>query len=168
MNRRIRKHILQAREKLAEIDAELDFVDALLYDGDEEEPAEEEPTLEAKTVDTTNWTHADEPEKEGIYLKDLRELTELKGLAIIGEVKTVFDLKSYVKKDGGAGLIYRVVLSDPTGDVTVIAFDEMATKLKQYTIGQHLRITNAWKMQENKNKVRELHIGNFAKIEVVE
>ena len=127
MNRRIRKHILQAREKLAEIDAELDFVDALLYDGDEEEPAEEEPTLEAKTVDTTNWTHADDTrEKEGIYFSDLRELTELKGITIIGEVTAVFDLKSYVGKDDKAGLMYRFVLTDSTGGVTCIAFYKMS------------------------------------------
>ena len=161
MNRRIRKELKEIREACWNIDN-------ILAEEEPEEISEEEDLEFAASQDTTNWTTADEPEKEGIYLKDLRELTELKGLAIIGEVKTVFDLKSYVKKDGGAGLIYRVVLSDPTGDVTVIAFDEMATKLKQYTIGQHLRITNAWKMQENKNKVRELHIGNFAKIEVVE
>ena len=157
MNRRIRKELKEIREACWNIDN-------ILAEEEPEEISEEEFPED----DSTNWTTADEPEKEGIYLKDLRELTELKGLAIIGEVKTVFDLKSYVKKDGGAGLIYRVVLSDPTGDVTVIAFDEMATKLKQYTIGQHLRITNAWKMQENKNKIRELHLGNFAKVEVVE
>ena len=138
---------------------------------EEEISAEEIDELIAETVeeDKTNWTTADEPERAGVYLKDLRELTELKDITIIGQIKTLFDLKSYVKKDTGeAGLIYRIVLSDPTGEVTVVAFDEMATKLKQYTVGQYLRITNAWKMKENKHKVKELHIGNFAKIEVVE
>jgi hypothetical protein len=34
--------------------------------------------------------------------------------------------------------------------------------------GQYLKITNAWKMQENKHGKRELHIGKWAKVEVVE
>ena len=98
----------------------------------------------------------------------MKELSSLKDIAIVGQIKTVFDLKSYVHpKTGEPGLIYRIVLEDDTGDVTVISFDDMAKKLKEYTVGQYLRITNAWKMEKNKNGVYELHIGNFAKVEVV-
>jgi aspartyl/asparaginyl-tRNA synthetase len=118
---------------------------------------------------TTNWTGADEPSHEGVYLSQLKELSTLKDVAITGQIKTVFDLKSYVHpKTGEPGLIYRIVLEDDTGDVTVISFDDMAKKLKEYTVGQYIRITNAWKMEKNKNGVYELHVGNFAKIEVVE
>ena len=157
--------------KLYEISLELDTVLDLLT---EEEPIgvvidEDTAELIGTRADTVNWSHADDRrEKEGIYFSELKDLTELKGLTIIGEVTSTFDLKSYVGKDGKAGLIYRFVLTDNTGGVTCITFDDMAEKCKAYPIGTVLKITNAWKMKENKNKIRELHLGNFAKIEVVE
>ena len=174
MHRRIRISIRYIRDHLdniAEIREHLDVIEKEL--GPEEEPTDDMGPIPGVPDDpeemiNTTWPTADEPAKDTVYMKDLRELTELKGLTIIGEIKTTFDVKSYVKSEGGAGLIYRFVLSDPTGDITVIAFDDMATKLKQYTIGQILKITNAWKMEVNKSNVIELHVGNFAKIEVVE
>ena len=148
-------------------DSLLNFAEELTFMLREEEgPLEEE---DVKEDTPTNWTTADEPSHEGVYLSQLKELSSLKDIAIVGQIKTVFDLKSYVHpKTGEPGLIYRIVLEDDTGDVTVISFDDMAKKLKEYTVGQYLRITNAWKMEKNKNGVYELHIGNFAKIEVVE
>ena len=128
-----------------------------------------EPIVEEESSEELiNWTTADEPVKT--YLKDLKDMTILpKDYVILGQIKTLFELKSYVKPSGeGAGLVYRIVLEDETSDITVIAFDKKAEELRQYTVGQCLRITGAWKVQENKHGKRELHIGNFAKIEVVE
>ena len=167
MNRRIRKELSNIRDSLDEID----FV---LNEERAEEMSQDEPTgeptfAEDVTDDLINWSAADEPAKDKVYMKDLRELTELKGLTIVGQIKTVFDLKSYIHpKTQQPGIIYRFVLSDKTGDMTVISFDDMATELKQYMIGQILKITNAWKMEVNKSNVMELHVGNFAKVEVVE
>ena len=142
---------------------ELDDIEKLLVPPDDEKPKEEVPK------DKTNWTLASEEPKESVYLSQLKNLTSLKDIAIVAQIKSVFDLKSYVHpKEGRPGLIYRIVLEDDTGDITVVAFDDMARKLKQYTVGQYLRITNAWKIEKNMHGVPELHIGNFAKIEVVE
>ena len=131
------------------------------------EKPEEDELIEEENV---TWSTADElPEKEGIYFKQLKELSSLKDVVIIGQVSNTLDLKSYIsKKDGTAGLIYRFVLSDPSDDITVICFDDMAKECKQYMVGTHLKITKAWKLQENKHGVIELHVGNFAKVEVVE
>ena len=148
-------------------DSLLNFAEELTFMLREEEGPPQEPEAKSEEEDT-NWTTADEPSYEGVYLSQLKELSSLKDIAIVGQIKTVFDLKSYVHpKTGEPGLIYRIVLEDDTGDVTVISFDDMAKKLKEYTVGQYLRITNAWKMEKNKNGVYELHIGNFAKVEVV-
>ena len=160
MNRRIRKELKNVREACDIIELELNMIEEI-----EEEPTEEQ---EEEVVNVT-WSTADEPAKDSVYMKDLRELTELKGITIVGQIKTVFDLKSYIHpKTQQPGIIYRFVLSDKTGDMTVISFDDMATELKQYMIGQILKITNAWKMEVNKSNVMELHVGNFAKVEVVE
>ena len=166
MNRRIRKHIKQVREKVAEIDANLDFIDALLSDGEPEEISEETPEETNVT-----WPTADEPEREGVYFSQLKELSSLKDITIVGQVTKVFDLKSYVRKDDKPGLLYRLVLTEvdpPHNDIVAITFDEMAGKFKEHMIGTVLRITNAWKVEKNKHGIYELHIGNFAKVEVVE
>lgn len=148
MNRRIRKELDNIRSALFVIEGVL---------------AEEEPLH-------INLTYP--PVVETTLESDIAEIREKgvqKDVPIIGQISSTFDLKSYIKKDkSGMGLIYRVVLADGSGDITVIAFDDMATELKKHPIGTHLRITNAWKVKENKHGIPELHIGNFAKIEVVE
>ena len=166
MNRENRARIRAIRDGLVEFANELDEIFPEEISG-KKIPAEEIDELIAEET-TTNWTTADKESKEGLYLKDLAEMTTLKDIVITGQIKTIMDLKSYATKEGKKGLVYRVVLGDPTGDVVVVAFDEMADKLKTYTIGQYLRITNAWQMKANKHGVKELHVGNFAKIEVVE
>ena len=182
MNRENRARIRAIRDGLLDMRADLRlFVDAVEVYANEldemfpsEEPKlgividEETAELLGTRADETNWTTADADTKEGVYLKDLKEMTSLKDVAIVGQIKTVFDLKSYATKEGKKGFVYRLVLQDESDEVVVVAFDDMATKLKAYTIGQYLRITNAWQMKKNKNGKPEVHVGNFAKIEVVE
>ena len=174
MNRFTKKYIETLKQKLFELEAKLAEVQGYISDGwpeEEELIPEEIDELIAETVEETpvNWTTADEPAKEGPYLKDLTELTSLKGLSITGQIKATSDLKSYKKKDGsGIGLIYNVLLSDPTGDLLCVFWDEQVEEAKKFTIGQFVRITNAWKVQKNKMNKLELHPGKYAKIEVVE
>jgi len=169
LNRRIRKELGNIRASLEIIDDALTELFPLGEGHWKDEPtAEEIDELIAEESTTTNWTTADE-EAPGPYLKDLDELTQLKGLAITGQIKATSDLKTYKKKDGsGIGLIYNVLLNDPTGDLLCVFWDEQVEDAKKFTIGQYVRITNAWKVQKNKMGKLELHPGKFAKIEVVE
>jgi len=161
VNRRIRKELSIIREAVVNIED-------ICREMDIEEPTAEEIDELITEESTTNWTTADE-EAPGPYLEDLDELTQLKGLAITGQIKATSDLKTYKKKDGsGIGLIYNVLLNDPTGDLLCVFWDEQVEDAKKFTIGQYVRITNAWKVQKNKMGKLELHPGKFAKIEVVE
>lgn len=161
MNRRIRKELSNIRTCLKNIDT--------ILDNEEQLPDEGKELAQELTPSTEmNWTAGDE-EPKGLNLSQIKELSSLKDITIEGTIKTVFDLKSYInKKTNEAGMIYRFVLEDESDDLTAITFDKMATEFKQYMIGTRLRITNAWKIQENKHQVKELHVGNFAKVEVVE
>ena len=156
MNRENRARIRAIRDGLIEFANELDE----MFPEDVQEVKEEEIPV--------NWTTAADDTKAGVYIKDIKEMTSLKDVAIVGQIKTVFDLKSYATKEGKKGFVYRLVLEDESDAVVVVAFDDMATKLKAYTVGQYLRITNAWQVKENKHGKKEVHVGNFAKIEVVE
>ena len=130
---------------------------------------EEEPTAE-EVEEMANWTTAaDEEAKEGPYLNDLKKLTDLKGLAITGQIKATSDIKTYMKKDkSGIGLIYNVLLTDPSGDLLCVFWDDKVEEAKKFTIGQYIRITTAWKVKPNNKGIMELHPGKYAKIEVVE
>jgi len=180
LNRENKARIRAIRDGLLNVRADLGlFVDALeVYTNELDEMFPEEISGEKFTAEeideliaeesTTNWTTAAE-EAPGPYLKDLDELTQLKGLAITGQIKATSDLKTYKKKDGSdIGLIYNVLLNDPTGDLLCVFWDEQVEDAKKFTIGQYVRITNAWKVQKNKMGKLELHPGKFAKIEVVE
>jgi len=156
LNRENRARIRAIRDGLIEFANELDE----MFPEDVQEVKEEEIPV--------NWTTAADDTKAGVYIKDIKEMTSLKDVAIVGQIKTVFDLKSYATREGKKGFVYRLVLEDESDEVVVVAFDDMATKLKAYTVGQYLRITNAWQVKENKHGKKEVHIGNFAKIEVVE
>jgi len=169
MNRKITKELKTIRDSLENLEVILFHIPGCHT----EEPLpettaaiEHEKAVEAEI----NVTYP--PVVETTLESDIAEIREKgvqKDVPIIGQISSTFDLKSYIKKDkSGTGLIYRVVLADGSGDITVVAFDDMATELKKHPIGTHLRITNAWKVKENKHGIPELHIGNFAKIEVVE
>ena len=168
MNREEKARLKSIRDTLANIAIELTEI---VREIPEEEPtAEEIDEAIADSVDeNVTWTTAAEEAKEGPYLNDLKKLTDLKGLAITGQIKATSDIKTYMKKDkSGIGLIYNVLLTDPSGDLLCVFWDEMVEDAKKFTIGQYIRITNAWKVKPNNKGIMELHPGNYAVIEVVE
>ena len=75
---------------------------------------------------------------------------------------------------GGIGLIYNVLLTDPSGDLLCVFWDDKVEEAKKFTIGQYIRITNFSSIdkfkhiRKNKKGIMEFHPGNYAKIEVVE
>jgi hypothetical protein len=126
----------------------------------------EDREIEDVIEDKTNWTTADQ--KAGIYIKDLNESTVLKDQAIIGQIENVMDITEFKKKDTTIGHVQNILLSDPSGKILTVFWDEQIEKIKDLSIGQYIKITNAWQVKRNKHGKLELHPGKFAKIEVVE
>ena len=118
---------------------------------------------------TTNWTTADEqPTKAGIYMKDLNEATELKDMPIIGQISSIGDTTTFVRKGGGNGAVKNWVLSDPSGDMIVVFWDEQINNIKDYMLGEYVEITKAWQVKRNKHGKLELHPGKYFEIKKVE
>ena len=174
MNREFRAKLRNLRKTMYEVMGELEII--VQQFPEEDEPKEEETFLtdeELEEVPDINWTTADEPAQAGVNFAIMKDLESLKDITIMGQITKVFDLTSYVKKGKvvAPGLIYRFVLTEldkPHNDIVAITFDEMAGELKQHMIGTRLKITKAWKVEKNKHGVIELHLGNFAKVEVIE
>ena len=122
------------------------------------------------TEDKTNWSSADEqPEKAGIYMKDLNEATVLKDMPIVGQISNIGDTTSFTRKsDGQAGSVKNWVLSDDSGDMLVVFWDEQIETVKDYMLGEHVEITKAWQVKRNKHGKLELHPGKYFEIKKVE
>jgi ssDNA-binding replication factor A large subunit len=156
MNREFKARIKNMRDALAEMSVEMT---EMLGDFKEVEEEQEEDV---------NWTTAKIQDIEGPFIKDLKENMSLKDIAITGQIKSVGELKGYVKKSGEKGLVYNIQLEDPTGTILCVFWDEQTEKAKEFTVGQFIRITDAWQIKSNKFGKLELHPGKFAKLELVE
>ena len=117
-----------------------------------------------------NWSAADEtPTKAGIYMKDLNEATELKDMPIIGQISSIGDTTTFARKDKpGQGAVKNWVLSDTSGDMLVVFWDEQIEKVKDYMLGEYVEITKAWQVKRNKHGKLELHPGKYFEIKKVE
>jgi DNA polymerase III alpha subunit len=164
LDRENRARIRNIRDALREMANELENIFP-----EEELSGEEVDELIAEHVkETLNWTTANVQDIEGPFIKDLAENMSLKDVAITGQIKVLGELKGYVKKTGEKGLVYTIQLEDPTGTILCVFWDEQCEKAKEFTLGQFIRITNAWQVKANKFNKLEIHPGKFAKIEVVE
>ena len=136
MNRRLKNQLNIVRQNL-------DILEGMLDERPFEEPTAEE------VDEMANWTAAaDEPAKEGPYFKDLKKLTDMTGLTITGQIETVSDIKTYMKKDkSGIGLIYNIVLRDATDTLLCVFWDDKVEEAKKFALGRTIRITNAWKIK---------------------
>ena len=146
------------------IEKELNEINDIL--GPEESLPDNEPEHDI------NWTRADDsPAKEGIWLKDLQE-----GMVghevIIGQIKNIFDIKTFAKKDKDGkdviGRVQNIVLSDSSGDMLCVFWDDTIDKITEFLLGEHVEITQAWQVKRNKKGILELHPGNYFKIKRVE
>jgi hypothetical protein len=157
MNREFMARLRAIRDGLREYAAEIDVMFPLKEEDEKQHRIEEA---------VTNWTSADQ--KAGIYIKDLNEATQLKNEVIIGQVENIMDKTQFNRKDGTEGYVQNIMLSDPSGKILTVFWDEQIAKIKDLMIGQHIKITNAWQVKRNKHGVLELHPGKFAKVELVE
>ena len=123
------------------------------------------PAVPEKVGDGVNWSSADTgPKKAGVYMKDIKELTDVKEQVIIGQISQLGDTSSFIKGDGTKGLVKSFTIEDPSGDLLVVLWDDQTAKLDGYMIGEYIQITNAWKVKLNKHGKHELHPGKFFKI----
>ena len=166
-NRKIRDELNQIRNTVVVI---LDCIDKIENNLSPLVAIVGPPITEA----TTNWSSADEqPTKAGIYMKDLNEATELKDMPIIGQISSIGDTTTFARKktnEGQAviGSVKNWVLSDPSGDMIVVFWDEQINNIKDYMLGEYVEITKAWQVKRNKHGKLELHPGKYFEIKKVE
>ena len=91
--------------------------------------------------------------------------SNMKNLTLIGRIKDVYDIRSFNKKDGSEGHVGSFLLSDSTGDIRIVLWDEHTSILnnEEFVKNEMVKIINGYAKQGINGRV-EVQIGRLGKI----
>jgi replication factor A1 len=105
--------------------------------------------------------------KFAIRIKEITKAHTNKNLNLIGTVKEVFPIATFKKKDSSSGKVQRFILSDDTGELPIVVWNEKVDELeKKLRKGVKLQIVNA-KAKKAANEGLEIHVDTGTYIEVL-
>ncbi len=116
-------------------------------------------------VEPEGSANADYPRIEQ-FTTPLKNVTSTsQSVHIVGKVKAVFPSSTFTRQDGTAGKVLRFFISDGTGDLVVVAWNEKAEKLEQ-TIGSdtELKLINA-RVKAASGGGMEIHVDEATYVE---
>jgi ssDNA-binding replication factor A large subunit len=88
------------------------------------------------------------------------------GIHLIGKVKAVFPSSTFTRQDNSVGKVLRFTITDKTGDVVVVAWNEKAEKLEASLRSEdEVRLVNA-KIKTASNGGFEVHVDESTYVEV--
>lgn len=113
-------------------------------------------------VDIGDLTKVQKPE---MFIKDLD--SGMKNIIMTGRVERVFELRNFTKKDGSDGSVLNFIISDKTGRIRVVLWDDLAVdisldpKLQENVL---VKIVNAYIKWSDYNNKYELQVPKWGKI----
>lgn len=86
---------------------------------------------------------------------------------VVGRLTRVFELRTFKKKDDTEGKVLSGIITDNTGALRIVFWDERAEAIEKGDIkeGDILRLREGY-TKENRNGEAEIHIGRRARLEV--
>jgi len=119
-------------------------------------------------VDPENVNGEDYPGFDKFVAK-IKELTATHSNVILaGKVKEVFPVSTFTRSDMSPGTVMRLKLTDETGEISVVAWNENADELeKTVKVDSGLKLVNG-KVKENGSGELEVHINAYTYVEVLE
>jgi len=84
---------------------------------------------------------------------------------ISGIVKGISGLTTFTRSNEADGKVIRITLTDESGQVTAVVWNEKATELETLKINSHLRLINA-RVKEAQNGGIELHVDSNTYVNV--
>lgn len=118
-----------------------------------------------------------EIEPEGLSAEDysgierfatkIRAIAETQnGIHLVGRVKAVFSSSIFTRSDNSAGTVLRFTLTDDTGEVAVVAWNEKAEELeKTLAVDASVQLVNA-RVKEAQNGGFEVHVDSSTFVKV--
>ncbi|MEM3696754.1 MAG: OB-fold nucleic acid binding domain-containing protein [Candidatus Bathyarchaeia archaeon] len=105
--------------------------------------------------------------KFALRIKEITKAYKNKNLHLIGIVKEVFPTATFKRKDATSGKVQRFFLSDETGEISVVVWNEKVDELeKKLRKGVKLQIVNA-KAKKTVNESLEIHVDNGTYVEIL-
>ncbi len=104
--------------------------------------------------------------KTKINIKDL--IVGSNDVSIAGVVRTVYPVSTFTRKDGKEGQVARVVVSDETGTISIVLWDEKTEIIKQEKISpnQNIRIEHGY-VKTSLNGRPEINIGQKGAVTIL-
>lgn len=108
------------------------------------------------------------PQSRKNQIKDIGP--NMRNISISGKVEKVNQVRDFVRKDDSSGRVGSFIISDETGTIRVVLWDDMCSMLSQVNlnVGKEVKIMNAYSKINTFYRVNEneLHFGNFSKLEI--
>ena len=105
--------------------------------------------------------------KFAIKIKEITKAYRNKNLHLIGTVKEVFPIATFKRKDSSSGKAMRFILSDDTGELSVVVWNEKVDELeKKLRKGVKIQIVNA-KAKKAADESLEIHVDTGTYVEVL-
>lgn len=100
-----------------------------------------------------------------LSIRDL--VSGLNDVTVAGRVVAVYPVQSFKRGDGTEGKVAHLLISDKTGDMQVVLWDDNASHVERERIrrGQIVRISHGY-VREGRSGEMELHVGRRGKVEV--
>lgn len=115
------------------------------------------------------FCETDEKVEAHIDSKKIKDIKSGMGdLNIRGRILDISDIKTFNKKDGGAGKVANVLIGDETGKIRVTLWDETADLTKEFQIDNTVEIINGYARENNFNQQVEMQVGNRSTIRKIE
>jgi ssDNA-binding replication factor A large subunit len=111
---------------------------------------------------------ADEYPSIGKFATKIGKITKAHGnVHLEGTVKEIFPASTFTRGDMSTGTVIRFTLTDETGEIPVVAWNEKAEELeKTIAVDAKLRLVNARVKENASNAELEVHVNSFTYVEV--
>jgi replication factor A1 len=116
-------------------------------------------------IDPNDVDHNDYPQIKDFYKKISEISEEDKYFNLFGVVKYISPTTIFKKSDGGTGQVKRINLTDETGEIIAVFWNNKAEEAKKLKPGNSLEIIGA-RIRRGLQDLLEIHIGKSAKIKV--
>lgn len=103
---------------------------------------------------------------------DSRQIKDIQNgmsdINIRARIIDISDIRTFNKKDGGAGKVANILIGDETGKIRVTLWDEMADLTKELDADSSVEILNAYARENNFSQQVELQVGNRSVIRKID
>ncbi|MDH5450450.1 MAG: OB-fold nucleic acid binding domain-containing protein [Candidatus Bathyarchaeota archaeon] len=112
----------------------------------------------------SNVTESNYPNLQS-FMKKIGEIGKKTRATVIGTVQQVYPVSMFERSDGSQGKVVRLQLSDETGRMIIVFWNEKVDELGDIKTGDSLQILDG-RVKENLNGKFELHVGKSTQFEI--